>query len=228
MPKPFDELKNAVRKIALSLDDSVFRLIDTTRDFRAIIDAKYESKARKVRWFASASGEERLYAVGDVGGKRLSLQRFILSLEHPEQHIDDIKHVSFLNKVTLDCRVSNLTRRASRQTVMQNRKPKRNTSSAFKGVILVQRKDGGVAWKTQIKGHLGSMSIGTFKTERQAALHYDAAAYVLFQDTGYYNFPDDVPDLEALDNVLLRIEKRKRFLEKSSLDRGHGGLVAEQ
>ena len=214
--KAINSLRAAVYRVSQSLDPVDFVLIDTSRRLQVIIDARYKNEVSKYRWYAVVAGGNHVYAVTDISGKRISMQRFVVWLEQPEQRLEEIKHISFMNKITFDCRTVNLTRKATRQTVMQNRRPKRNTSSKYKGVIKVERNNGGVAWKTQIKGHLGSMSLGTFDDEHVAAIHYDAGAYVLFHDTGFYNFPETTPNLEALDHVILMIERRKQRIERKA------------
>lgn len=206
-------VKAAVYSVTKSLNPVDFALIDTSRDLQVIIDVQHKNEVSKYRWYAVVSKVSHIYAVADISGKRVSLQRFVIWLEQQERRLEEIKHISFMNKITFDCRAVNLTRRGTRQTVMQNRRPKRNTSSKYKGVIKIERVNGEVAWKTQIKGELGTMSLGTFKDEQVAAVHYDAGAYVLFHDTGFYNFPEKVPNLEALDYVMLMIERRKRRIE---------------
>lgn len=208
-------MKTDVQSLFQSLDPAEVALIDTTRGLQAIVDVKHKNEVEKFRWYAVIAGGSHIYATADVFGKRVALQRLVMWLENPDQSINKTKHISFLNKVSFDCRVTNLTRRGTRQTVMQNRRPKRNTSSKFKGVIKVERQNGGVVWKTQIKGHLGSMTVGTFENEITAAIHYDAAAYVLFHNSGYYNFPETTPNLDALDHVLIMIERRKQRMKRN-------------
>lgn len=211
-----NSVKAAVYSVTQSLDPVDFAMIDTSRGLHVIIDARHKNEVSKYRWYAVLSKVTHIYAVADISGKRVSLQRFILWLEQPERRLEEIKHISFMNKITFDCRAVNLTRKGTRQTVMQNRRPKRNTSSKYKGVIKIERVNGDVAWKTQIKGDLGTMSLGTFDEEQVAAVHYDAGAYVLFHDTGFYNFPETVPNLEALDYVMIMIERRKRRIERKA------------
>lgn len=211
-----NSVKAAVYSVTQSLDPVGFTMIDTSRGLQVIIDARHKNEVSKYRWYAVVSKASHIYAVADISGKRVSLQRFILWLEQPGGRLEEIKHISFMNKISFDCRATNLTRRGTRQTVMQNRRPKRNTSSKYKGVIKIERVNGDVAWKTQIKGELGTMSLGTFDDEQVAAAHYDAGAYVLFHNTGYYNFPETVPNLEALDYVMLMIERRRRRIERKA------------
>lgn len=211
-----NSVKAAVYGVTQSLDSVDFALIDTSRGLQVIIDARYKNEVSKYRWYAVVSKGNHVYAVADISGKRVSLQRFIVWLEPPIRSLEETKHISFMNKITFDCRAVNLTRKATRQTVMQNRRPKRNTSSKYKGVIKVERKNGDVVWKTQIKGYLGTMSLGTFDDEQVAAVHYDAGAYVLFHNTGFYNFPETTPNLEALDHVMLMIERRKRRIKQKA------------
>lgn len=148
-----------------------------------------------------------IYAVADIEGKRISLQRLIVSLAHPEKTVKESKHVSFKNKFSFDCRLQNLLEKVGRQSVMRNRKPKRNTSSQYKGVNKKLRTNGAVFWRGQIKGDFGTMSLGSFDDETWAAVVYDAAAFLLFDGSGYYNFPDQPPNPEALEIVRVRIAR---------------------
>lgn len=209
-----EAVTNEVRSIAMSLDDSCYRMVETSRNMRALVDAKHYETVTRYKWFAVITSGNHVYPVADISGKRISLQRYVYWLENQSNDLTETKQVSCLNKVTFDCRSENLTRSASRSTSMQNRRPKRNTSSQYKGVVRAERTDGNIVWRTQIKGALGSMTLGTFEDEQVAAEHYDAAAYIFFPDSGYYNFPDTAPKLEALEHVRIMIERRKQRMKR--------------
>lgn len=201
--------RNKVEIIFSSIGSSEYCLIDTTRDLQAIVDKKFADSVKRFRWYAVISGSDHIYAVADINGKRVSLQRYVLILENPTKTLDEIKGVSFVNKVSFDCRVSNLRDRVGRVRMMRNRKPKRNTSSIYKGVIKYKNKSGSPKWRTQIKADFGTMSIGTYDDEEWAATVYDAAAFLLFDGAGYYNFPETCPNIEAIQIARARINRFK-------------------
>ena len=201
-----EQFRATVRTHAETLDQGKIALLETSRDLQAIVDKKLVNQIDRYRWYAVISGGNHVYAVADIDGSRIAMQRFVLALA-TEQDPKDVKHVTFRNKLTLDCRLENLVSKADRQAVMMNRKPKRNTSSKFKGVIKHQQKDGGVVWRTQIKGPDGSMSVGTYHDEETAARAYDAAAALLFREAGFRNFPEEPLDSDLLENARARIAR---------------------
>ncbi|NOD85556.1 hypothetical protein [Ruegeria sp. HKCCD6119] len=200
---------------SLAPDD--FAMIPTTRGLSAIVDRQFSDVVSQYRWFAVRAQPEHIYAVADIEGRRIALPRLVLTLASLGKNVDDFKHVSFKNKISFDCRLSNLEYRVGRQAVMRNRKPKRNTSSQYKGVMRAKRTDGSIYWRGQIKGNDGTMSLGSFEDEVWAATVYDAAAYLLFGGAGYSNFPDQAPSIEALDIARARIE---RFRNRRRLKNG--------
>jgi len=207
MHKIVEMTRRKVNDLAITLDSESISRIPTSRNLEAVIDRKFVKQVSAYRWYAHIPQAENIYAVANVDGQRVSLQRLVLSLANPEKSLEQIKHVSFKNKFSFDCRVQNLLEKIGRQSVMRNRKPKRNTSSKFKGVRKIQTGKGSVRWRGQIKANYGTMSLGTFEDEKWAATIYDAASYLLFEGSGFYNFPEQRPDPEALEEVRLRIAR---------------------
>lgn len=196
--------RQKVNDLANSLDVESISRIPTTRNLEIIIDRKFTRQVEAYRWYAHIPQTDNIYAVADVDGKRISLQRLIVALANPEKAVKEIKHVSFKSKFSFDCRLQNLLEKVGRQSVMRNRKPKRNTSSEYKGVIRKLRTNGEIYWRGQIKGDFGTMSLGAFEDEKWCATVYDAAAFLMFDGAGYYNFPDQRPNPEALEIVRTR------------------------
>ncbi len=199
--------RQKVNDLAKSLDAESISRIPTTRDLEVIVDRKFARQVDAYRWYAHIPQADNIYAVADVNGKRISLQRLIVALSHPEKTLKEINHISFKNKFSFDCRLQNLLEKVGRQSVMRNRKPKRNTSSQYKGVTKKLRTSGEPFWRGQIKGDFGTMSLGAFDDEKWGATVYDAAAFLMFDGSGYYNFPDQRPDPEALELVRIRIAR---------------------
>ena len=212
--------RQKVKDLTNSLDAETISRIPTSRGLEVIVDRKFARQVNAYRWYAHIPQADNIYAVADIDGQRISLQRLIMSLAHPAKTTNEIKHVSFKNKFSFDCRLQNLLDKVGRQSVMRNRKPKRNTSSQYKGVMKKQRTNGAIFWRGQIKGKSGTMSLGSFDNEKRAAMVYDAAAFLLFDGSGYYNFPDQRPDPEALEMARSRIswfmirQARKEQMQK--------------
>ena len=64
--------------------------------------------------YAVISRDDHIHSVADIDGRRISLQRYVMKLRHPDRSYDDLKQVSIENKITFDCRISNLEHRVGR------------------------------------------------------------------------------------------------------------------
>lgn len=199
--------KLKLTEITSTLPARNYALVPTTRGLEAIVDAKYYDQLRAIRWYALISPPDHVYAVADIEGRRVSLHQYVLSLAIPDKAIEDIQHVTFQNKFSLDCRLENLITKYDRQSVMRNRRGKRNTTSNFKGVRKAIRRNGEEYWRTQIHDGKSSISLGSYDNEEWAAKVYDAAAYLVFDGVAYYNFPDNVPDVEAVQEAAMRLAR---------------------
>ncbi len=83
----------------------------------------------------------------------------------------------------LNCRRANL-RTCTHAENIRNRKKHKNGSSRFKGVH-----NDGVRWRARIKLNGKAKSLGTYRTEIEAALAYDRAAREMFGEFARPNFP---------------------------------------
>lgn len=209
--------KQAVASLTYTFDPQTDAMIPTTRGLEAIVDRRFLTEMTRFRWYA-VIGRGHIYAVTDIDGRRISLQRLAYQLANPKLTFEDVKHVSFINKISFDCRVDNLTDRIGRQAVMRNRRSKRATSSKYKGVIASLKADGTVIWRTQIKADFGTMAMGRYADEEQAAKVYDAAAFLLFGGSALYNVPGVVPDGDTLAYVARHIARRKRWIKSRHLE----------
>lgn len=176
-----------------------------------LIDPVFANIVRAYRWYA-VIGRGHIYAVADIDGKRVALQRLIVALAEGK-HPNDVKHISFKNKLTFDCRLQNLVRAGTRQSSMRNRRGKRNTSSRYKGVRKASLPNGGYEWRAAIHGNDGTVELGRYDSEESAAHVYDAAARVLFKDAAHLNFPDTPSEPATLEDVRARVA---RFLMRLS------------
>jgi hypothetical protein len=205
--------RQAVASLYSTIDAQNDAFIPTSRGLEAIVDRRFATEIAKYRWYA-VLGRGHIYAAADIAGRRINLQRLAYQLANPTLTFNEVKYVSFINKITFDCRVANLANRVGRQAVMRNRRSNSKSSSIYKGVIASRRADGSPVWRTQIRADFGTMSIGSYDDEVQAARAYDFAAFLLFGGSALLNFPDWVPDAETMEKVTYKIARRKEWLRR--------------
>lgn len=192
MENPIEAMRVTMEILAGSLNPTSFAMVQTSRGLAAIIDTRFETEVQRHKWYAILSRGNHLQAAADVRGRRVSLQRFILTLAYPGMTFEEAKHISFANKIPFDCRLENVSTHVGRTAVMRNRRNKRNSSSPFKGVRRKEQ-NGNVTWRSEIASGQDRIMLGEFSDERLAGLVYDAAAYILFENAALYNMPDLCP-----------------------------------
>lgn len=108
----------------------------------------------------------------------VKLHRLIMNAT-PEQVVDHI------NGNKLDNRRENLRVCTQAENTRNNRTPRKNKTSRFKGVSWYPR---GNRWKAQIQVNKQKKHIGYFPSEEEAALAYDEAAERLHGEFASKNF----------------------------------------
>lgn len=159
-------------------------LLPLTKGKVAIVDASDLDALRKFSWYAFKNRpkhpDSNYYAASKVAGL---MHRFLLRAgEH--ECVDHINHN------TLDNRRSNL--RACTYSENLAWRFKVGGTSRFKGVYWNKRG----YWHAQISGggRMANVYLGSFKSEREAALAYDAAAAERFGAFATLNFPTERGD----------------------------------
>ncbi len=222
---PVEVMRVSIELLAQSLEPDAFAKIPTSRGLDAIIDRRFETQVKSYRWYAILSRGNHLQAAADIGGRRISLQRYIVTLANPAMSLDEAKQVSFANKLQFGCRLENISGHVGRTAVMRNRRSKTGTSSGFKGVIKRTTETGKVHWTASIALKDVKYNLGNHPSERQAAITHDAAAYLLFENAALYNLPDICPDLKALEFVRERLARQDA--RKSKRAKGASALQVE-
>ena len=169
-------------------DPDDITVVELTQGFKAIVDKQYEKLVTQHRWFA-AKTKASVYAKSSSVIRtvkpqtQVSLHNFIVSQYLHGRFDPTLKHTTFNNKNPLDCRIANLLNGNDRKAVMRNRKGKRNTLSKYKGVRKMSGK-----FRAFIFDGETNINLGSWDSERNAAMAYDAAAFVLFGSAAHYNF----------------------------------------
>ena len=158
-------------------------IIPLTRGYFTMVDKTDLSLVSTINWHVHAS-KRGYYARGKLkGGKSVYLHRYIMEVSDPTTEVDHV------NGDCLDNRRHNL-RVVSRSGNNRNRTKRLAGSSIYKGVRFMPRNR---KWAARLcvgtRGNVTEHHLGSFLSETEAALAYDAAARCLFGEYGRFNFP---------------------------------------
>ncbi len=163
----------------------------TYRTHYALVDNDDFELVSGYKWRLSknvnkTSGDVSFYAVTHVkreggGWTTLHMHRLILGLEFGDKRWGD-----HINYKTLDNRRCNLRPCSPSESVRHRRKTK-NTSSRYTGVCFNTRDKN---WVSKIMVEGKNKHLGSFKTQKEAAIQYDKAAYAEYKEFTELNFPE--------------------------------------
>ena len=164
--------------------DSGMKKIKVANDRYAIVDDDDYMLLKDKNWYISIpnKGQEYCYAgycVWQDGAYHHVWMHRVVTGAQPGQVVDHV------NSNTLDNRKSNLRVCTLRENALNSR-PRKNTTSKYKGVSRVKSNG---KWYASIKSGKKSYNLGVFESEEKAAKVYDEAAFRLFGEYAYLNFP---------------------------------------
>ena len=238
------KLVKNMRDLENSLEDKDIATIHLKHGLFAIVDRDLFTTLNRKNWHVNIQ-PEHVHARSTFGQTISGKQRFrtlqsaVVQVDLVRQGIDKVpKQVSFKNKLTLDCRVSNLIYKNQRTGVMRNRTSKRDTTSPYKGVLQRATEKAKGVWSAQIfDKKLGCIYLDTHPTQIEAAGVYDAASLILFGEDGHRNLSlsDITPEMHKLASIKIegkknrdaKREQQKHFITKA-LDEGKTALEIRQ
>jgi hypothetical protein len=138
-------------------------------------------------WNARYAGQEAFtamthgYFTGAIMDKSFRAHRVIWAIQTGAWPKNEIDHI---NRDRADNRWSNL-RQATREENARNQGSVSKTSSKYRGVSWSSRDR---VWRAQIQEAGRNRGIGSFRSEIEAALAYDAEAFRLFGEFACLNF----------------------------------------
>ncbi len=175
-----------------------------------LVDVEDDRLVQQYTWHLEksvirTSGDVSFYAVSSIRKKcgskgTLRMHRLILGLD-----FGDVTQVDHKNHKTLDNRRENL-RPCSPSENSRNRGMQGNTSSKYKGVRFDRRYE---KWASYICIEGKWTYLGSFKTQKEAAIQYDKAAIATFKEFANLNFPKTDYSKDDFD-----IEKHKTPAQK--------------
>lgn len=152
--------------------------IQLTQGMIALIDDEDFERVNQFNWCAKKH-RNTFYAIRFkiINGKN--------SNETLHYFIMQIKGVDHINGNGIDCQKSNMRECTNQQNTMNSR-PRKNSTSKFKGVSWHNRDN---KWCSQIMKDGKNYYLGQYDNEIEAAIVYDKKAKELFGEFAYLNFP---------------------------------------
>jgi hypothetical protein len=151
------------------------RTITLKKGYFALVDDEDYPLISQYNWGVSIRRTGVVYAIARIKGKTVLMHRLIMKAR--KGRIIDHK-----NRNGLDNRRANLRFCTYTQNCMNRSKTTKNKLSGYKGVWFEAKK-----WRANIRINNKTKHLGSFETEVEAALAYNAAAVELFGEFACIN-----------------------------------------
>lgn len=155
--------------------------IPLTKGKVALVDDEDFARVNQFKWHAICPKNRAWYAAHSSRDESNWKKRHIIYLHRFLMNPAKGQVIDHINGNGLDCRRSNM-RICSIQENNRNSRPRR--TSQLKGLFFDKRTK---TWRARIKDNGTSIFIGTFVTEKDAALAYNAKAKELFGEFARLN-----------------------------------------
>ncbi|MEQ8677238.1 MAG: HNH endonuclease [Aggregatilineales bacterium] len=167
--------------------------ISLTKGASAVVDdSDYDRLIQIGRWCLSSNGYAIHYTKINGQRKTLYMHRVVMDACYPLQ-------VDHIDRDRLNNQHDNL-RFATRSQNQANKNIQNNNTSAYKGVNWNKGK-----WEARIRLNGLRLNLGRFRDPLRAAMVYDAASRLLYDDFAGCNFPEHQTSQRLTDYVLKRL-----------------------
>jgi hypothetical protein len=164
-----------------------YAVIPLTKGKVAIVDVTSLPILEHKSWYSNYRGAA-WYAFTDHKGIPLAMHRILLGLQKGDKVFVDHK-----NKDGLDNRKCNL-RTCTNQQNQQNAKRRKDAPTRYRGITYAKKSLGSKKlWYAQIRINGKRISLGSHKTQRDAAIAYDLAAIRYHGEFARTNVIGNVP-----------------------------------
>ena len=153
------------------------KLIQLTQGYFAQVDDEDFEELQKYRWWINKVGS-RIYAYGAAGCKKIAMHRYLLKETNRNVDIDHIDGNQLNNR-------RNNLRKATRAQNNANQKIAERNNTGYKGVSYCSERG---LWVASV----ASYHIGRFSCIKEAARHYNKAAFDKWGEFARLNNVDPV------------------------------------
>jgi hypothetical protein len=180
------------------------KLIPLTKGRFALVDDSDYPWLSQLRWCYSSDGYAVNYYRDEYGiYHRRSMHRLIMA-RMLEQFVPPDLQVDHINHDRIDNQRNNL-RLATRSQNQAYKKLQVSNSTGYKGVIWNRSK-----WEVRIRYQGRKLYLGRYDDPIQAALVYDGAARLLYQEFAGLNFPQRPTPFELRTQLITQLQIQPR------------------
>jgi hypothetical protein len=169
-------------------------------------------------WYAKAAGSKKFpafYAMYSSSAGGLKVEYYLHDLIWSRAFDTDVPHgflVDHINRDKLDNRRLNLRLATKSQNEQNKTKRRSNTTSRYKGVVKMSGRK--KCWRATLTEEGYNIHIGTFYSEKEAAIAYNQAAYERWGEFAVMNDVNEVVRSEDKEPAEELIKYKKRYERK--------------
>lgn len=165
--------------------------IKLTKGHVALVDDEDFEKLNQYKWHARITPNS-IYVRTNIKIKHPTRRQKSLHMHRLIMNCPEGMMVDHIDRNGLNNQKHNLRICTRSQNLMNSKKPKEGKTSKYKGVNFIKdQRSHNKPWRAEIRLNRKGIVIGTFKTEKEAALAYNKKALELFGEFSRINEVSD-------------------------------------